>query len=190
MPIRLLVVAIPIAIAVSARLFAQASAGLITGTVTDVSGAAGASISAVNQATQERRSAAANSSGVYVLAQLPVGDYDVAVSRDGFKRSVKTGVRVDANLSVTVDVQLEVGSVTENITVAASAAAVETEGAAFHVLNLTGDARDEVVLWDTERVWIYTQDRPFAGTRIYDPIRNPEYNESNYRTTVSLPRWK
>ena len=30
-------------------------------------------------------------------------------------------------------------------------------------LDVTGDARDEIVLWDRERVWIYTQDRPFAG---------------------------
>jgi hypothetical protein len=60
---------------------------------------------------------------------------------------------------------------------------------AANVLNLTGDARDEIVLWDEKRVWIYTQDRPFPGSRIYDPIRNPDYNESNYRTNVSLPRW-
>ncbi|MCU1234718.1 MAG: hypothetical protein JWP63_2685 [Candidatus Solibacter sp.] len=39
------------------------------------------------------------------------------------------------------------------------------------------------------RVWIYTQDRPFTGEKIYAPVRNPEYNESNYRTTVSLPEW-
>ena len=60
---------------------------------------------------------------------------------------------------------------------------------AANVLNLTGDARDEVVLWDQERVWIYTQDRPFAGKRIYAPVRNPDYNESNYRTNVSAPGW-
>ncbi len=61
---------------------------------------------------------------------------------------------------------------------------------AYHVADLTGDARDEIVVWDTERVWIYTQDRPFPGKRIYAPVRNPDYNDSNYRTTVSLPRWK
>jgi hypothetical protein len=60
---------------------------------------------------------------------------------------------------------------------------------AANVLNLTGDARDEIVLWDQERVWIYTQDRPFAGKRLYAPIRNPDCNESNYRTVVSRPRW-
>jgi hypothetical protein len=57
-------------------------------------------------------------------------------------------------------------------------------------LNLTGDARDEVVLWDQENVWIYTQDRPFAGERIYAPVRNPLYNDSNYRVNASLPAWQ
>jgi hypothetical protein len=61
---------------------------------------------------------------------------------------------------------------------------------AANVLDLTGDQRDEIVLWDQERVWIYTQDRPFKGDRIYSPIRNPDYNESNYRTNVSLPNWE
>jgi hypothetical protein len=57
------------------------------------------------------------------------------------------------------------------------------------VLDLTGDARDEVVLWDTERVWIYTQDGPSPTGRVYAPVRNPAYNDSNYRANVSLPRW-
>ena len=56
------------------------------------------------------------------------------------------------------------------------------------VLNVTGDARDEVVLWDEKRVWIYTQDRPFTGAHVYTPVRNPDYNDSNYRTAVSLPK--
>jgi hypothetical protein len=58
------------------------------------------------------------------------------------------------------------------------------------VMDLTGDSRDEIVLWDQERVWIYTQDRPFDGKKIYAPVRNPDYNESNYRCTVSQPGWK
>ncbi len=58
------------------------------------------------------------------------------------------------------------------------------------VADLTGDARDEVILWDQQRIWIYTQDTPFKGNKIYAPRRNPDYNESNYRTTVSLPAWK
>ena len=57
------------------------------------------------------------------------------------------------------------------------------------VRDLTGDQRDEIVLWDQTRVWIYTQDRPFTGSRLYAPVRNPHYNDSNYRATVSSPGW-
>ncbi|WP_145034824.1 hypothetical protein [Caulifigura coniformis] len=58
------------------------------------------------------------------------------------------------------------------------------------VRDMTGDARDEIVLWDQDRVWIYTQDRPFTGDRIYAPKRNPDCNDSNYRCNLSLPDWK
>jgi hypothetical protein len=61
---------------------------------------------------------------------------------------------------------------------------------AFTVMDVTGDSRDEIILWDQKRVWVYTQDRPFKGSKIYAPVRNPDYNESNYRTAVSLPVWK
>ncbi len=61
---------------------------------------------------------------------------------------------------------------------------------AANVLDVTGDARDEIVVWDQQRVWIYTQDRPFQGKKIYKPVRNPDYNESNYRTNVSFPGWE
>ena len=61
---------------------------------------------------------------------------------------------------------------------------------AYQVLNVTGDARDELIVWDQNEVWIYTQDRPFTGQRVYAPTRNPLYNDSNYRSTVSLPAWR
>jgi hypothetical protein len=64
---------------------------------------------------------------------------------------------------------------------------------AYHVADITGDARDEIILWDQQRVWIYTQDRPAIpgpDGKIYAPRRNPDFNDSNYRATVSLPGWK
>jgi hypothetical protein len=55
------------------------------------------------------------------------------------------------------------------------------------VLDLTGDSRDEIVVWDASELWVYTQaDNPGAG-RLYKPVRNPLYNTSNYQATVSLP---
>jgi hypothetical protein len=56
-------------------------------------------------------------------------------------------------------------------------------------LDLTGDCRDEIVIWDPFEVWIYTQsDNPKAG-KLFKPKRSPLYNESNYRAQVSLPDW-
>lgn len=57
------------------------------------------------------------------------------------------------------------------------------------VLDITGDCRDEVVVWDPKAIWVYTQsDSPQPG-RLYRPRRNPLYNYSNYQATVSLPGW-
>jgi rhamnogalacturonan endolyase len=57
------------------------------------------------------------------------------------------------------------------------------------VLDVTGDARDEIITWDPFEIWIYTQsDNPKPG-RLYQPTRNPLHNDSNYKTTVSLPGW-
>jgi rhamnogalacturonan endolyase len=61
---------------------------------------------------------------------------------------------------------------------------------AWTVHDLTGDPRDELIVWDLDSIYIYTQDRPFKGTRIYKPERPPLYNESNYATSFSWPGWK
>jgi hypothetical protein len=59
----------------------------------------------------------------------------------------------------------------------------------YAVLDITGDCRDEMVVWDPYEIWVYTQsDSPKQG-RLYKPNRNPLYNNSNYQATVSLPGW-
>lgn len=59
----------------------------------------------------------------------------------------------------------------------------------YAVVDITGDCRDEIVVWDPYEIWVYTQsDSPLSG-RLYLPRRNPLYNYSNYQTTVSLPGW-
>ncbi|HQE84026.1 MAG TPA: hypothetical protein PLM14_13575 [Candidatus Hydrogenedentes bacterium] len=59
----------------------------------------------------------------------------------------------------------------------------------YNVLDLTGDCRDEIVVWDPYEVWLYTQDDNPKSGRLYRPVRNPLYTESNYRAAVSLPGW-
>jgi hypothetical protein len=56
--------------------------------------------------------------------------------------------------------------------------------------DLTGDPRDELIVWDLESIWIYTQGKPLAGDKVYKPERQPLYNESNYATAHSWPGWE
>jgi hypothetical protein len=57
-------------------------------------------------------------------------------------------------------------------------------------LDLTGDARDEIVLWDLDRLWVYTQEGPSPGDPSYRPERQPHYNMSDYRAEISIPKWE
>jgi len=56
------------------------------------------------------------------------------------------------------------------------------------VVDLTGDAREEVVVWDPLELWIYTQDDSPKSELSFVSEKNPLYNYSNYQTTVSLPK--
>ncbi len=57
------------------------------------------------------------------------------------------------------------------------------------VLDITGDCRDEIVVWDPYEIWVYTQDDNPKKGRLYKPIHNKLYNYSNYQASVSLPGW-
>ncbi len=57
------------------------------------------------------------------------------------------------------------------------------------VMDITGDSRDEIVTWDPNEIWVYTQDDSPKSGKLYKPKRNPLYNYSNYQTSVSLPGW-
>jgi len=112
-------------------LWAQSDTARLTGVVTDPSGAAipGSQVEVVNEATGLQRTATANESGRYSVPNLPPGVYTVAVEAPGFKRSVTTGRKLDANLAATVDATLEVGDVTETIEVTATTDTVQSETA-------------------------------------------------------------
>lgn len=110
-------------------LAAQVESGKVVGTVHDTSGAvvAGARISVVNVDTNISRSATANSSGEYVVTELPPGTYTLATEREGFKKLVESAFKLDVNQVVRRDITLGVGSVTETVTVTAAEPLVETD---------------------------------------------------------------
>lgn len=57
----------------------------------------------------------------------------------------------------------------------------------YAVLDITGDCRDEIVVWNPDELWIYTQENNALDDKdLYSPQRNPLYNYSNYQATVSI----
>jgi hypothetical protein len=100
----------------------------ISGTVTDSTGAAiaGAKVTAINVDTGVGESQNTNANGYYSFQSLPLGKYTVDVQKDGFKAYRQTGLTLDVNSALVVDVTLAVGSATERVEVQSSALHVET----------------------------------------------------------------
>jgi hypothetical protein len=111
--------------------FAQSERGLIGGTVTDQTGAAvpSAEVVVVNTATNATFKVIASSSGEFSAPNLIPGAYRVTVSATGFKRVVQQNVIVAASSSVRLELQLQIGQVSEQIEVVGNAAAVQTDTA-------------------------------------------------------------
>ncbi len=101
--------------------FAQTDRGAITGTITDSAGAVipAAAITAKNSTTGALYEAESTETGNYTLARLPAGIYELSISVPGFKHFVQTGIKVLAAQTLSIDIQLEVASISETITVSA-----------------------------------------------------------------------
>jgi hypothetical protein len=120
--------------------FAQTDRGTITGTIADPAGAVipGATVQGRNSETGAQYEAASTSTGNYTLAQLPAGVYQLTASVSGFKQYVRTGITVMVAQTLRIDLALEVGAVTETVTVNADATLLRTEsGELSH--NVTSD---------------------------------------------------
>lgn len=110
---------------------AQKLTGTISGSVTDSSGAAvpGASVVVTNTATSKTYKATADTQGNYTITELPDSTYNVKVTAANFKEFNATNAVVHVATTTTVDAPLQVGSVTEAITVQANALQVQTDSA-------------------------------------------------------------
>ncbi|HEV2446778.1 MAG TPA: carboxypeptidase regulatory-like domain-containing protein, partial [Candidatus Sulfopaludibacter sp.] len=101
------------------------------GTVTDKTGAVipNAQVTAVNAGTNLSRTAETNSEGVYRFEFMPIGEYSVEVSANGFKKSVQKGIVLQVNVPARVDAALDIGAMTEVVDVVGSAPLVNTNNA-------------------------------------------------------------
>src|ERR1700687_1131297 len=115
----------------SAAVWAQTSQ--INGSIKDSSGLAvpGAAIKVTQTANGVVRATTSGTDGGYVLPNLPIGPYLVEVTKEGFSKYAQTGIVLQVDTNPTVDISLRVGAVSEQVTVEANAAQVESRSTAI-----------------------------------------------------------
>jgi len=107
---------------------AQTTNGGIQGTITDPSGAAvvGASVTGRNMDTGLSFTTTTTDAGIYSLPNLPPGRYSVVVEVPNLKRYSREGVTVVTGTVVSLDMEMQIGTVSENVTVNADASQLQT----------------------------------------------------------------
>ena len=119
----------------------------ISGQVTDSTGAAlaNATVSVSNQGTGLNRVTKSNETGNYVVADLPTGKYRVTAEAPGFRTQIVNGAQLNTDLSIEVNLRLQLGSRADSITVQADVAQVEL-GDGDVGYTVTGEQASELQL--------------------------------------------
>jgi trimeric autotransporter adhesin len=119
-----------IALASAAELNAQTYQGSLRGLIKDPQGVIpGAEVTLVNENTNATRTAMTNETGEYAFSSVLPGPYTVRVSLPGFKTEERKGFRIGTQQSAVLDFVLEVGAISEQITVTGEAPLVERASA-------------------------------------------------------------
>ena len=120
-----------LALAIARPATAQVLYGSIVGNVTDAQGAAipGATVTVVNKETNLTREATTNEEGNYNLVNVLPGRYDVKIALQGFREVLRSNVPVTIGQLSRVDASLEIGALTETVTVESRAELLQTDSA-------------------------------------------------------------
>jgi hypothetical protein len=121
-----------IVLSVAGTLQAQSATGQITGTVKDASGAviADVPVTVSSQLTGITRTTKSNDAGGYSFPLLPVSVYSVTADQQGFRAAKRSDINLNVDQVIRVDLDLQVGEVTQTVDVKASAVSIDTESAA------------------------------------------------------------
>jgi hypothetical protein len=128
---------------VPASTAAQALYGSLTGTITDSSGAAvpGATVTITNEDTGLELTGVTDATGTYTIRNITGGTYTLKATLEGFKEFVQTGIPVTAGAIVRINGKLEIGALSETVTVTTEATILKTDKA-----DVSVDLRPEDVV--------------------------------------------
>src|SRR4029077_12121523 len=110
--------------------FGQGFQGGLRGSIKDSGGVVpGVEVTLVNEQTNISRSTVTNERGEYAVASVDPGTYGVKAVLQGYKTIDRGGIRIGTQQFFTLDLTLEVGAITENVTVTGAAPLIETSNA-------------------------------------------------------------
>src|SRR2546426_1355646 len=125
-----LVLAFLLVISHASGVFGQGFQGGLRGAVKDAGGVIpGVEVTLTNEQTNLKRSVVTNERGEYVFANVDPGNYGVKATLQGYKTIDRGGIRIGTQQFLTLDLTMEVGAITENVTVTGSAPLIETANA-------------------------------------------------------------
>src|SRR5580698_914236 len=113
---------------ISVSAWSQTQLATVSGIITDPSGAVvpGVSVTIVSQGTGLKRSALTDTVGEYRFAGLPTGNYSLRMEKTGFQIQVHEGVELNSASEVMINSQLAIGDLSQQTTVSATAAAIDS----------------------------------------------------------------
>ena len=122
---------------------AQVLYGSIVGLVEDPSGSAvpNANVTITNRGTGQSVSVTTDNVGRYLIPNVQPGVYDLKIAATGFRTLAKTDIQVSPNIVTRVDSSLEVGQITEQVTVQAEATQLQTDKADTHTTITTAQVK-------------------------------------------------
>lgn len=171
----------------------QSVFGTILGTVSDQQGKAmpAVEVTLTEQNTNIVRTTLANEQGDYEFLNLNPGTYRVRAGRAGFKTFVKADIALNVRQTVRVDPLMEVGAVTETVTVAATPGLIDTETSSLSGTISGGEVHFLSPTTDSQRPWTLMRLNPLvqntnSGTRF--SMGGAYYNQAEFQIDgISAP---
>jgi hypothetical protein len=128
-------------VATAGSVFGQGFQGGLRGAIKDAGGVIpGVEVTLTNEQTNIKRSSVTNERGEYVFANIDPATYSVKATLQGYKTVDRGDIRIGTQQFLTLDLTMEVGAITENVTVTGQAPLIETSNAS------TGTVLDSAAL--------------------------------------------
>jgi hypothetical protein len=185
--LRILLPTIALFFGLTAMASAQEITGSIVGSVKDANGAAvkGATVTVTDSEKKiVVRTATTDDDGGYAARDLHVGTYEVAVEATGFKKHVESKVQVDVGTPRSLSINLEVGSVSEVVTVEANPVAVELSTPTVSTV-ISGDQARELSLNNRNWVQLITL-APGVSNDLADQVYVGTTNPAGQANTMNI----